>query len=225
MNTDIAEPDAGPRIIPALMGLRGCGAVWVMLFHLQPDGFGLARLGCLWVPVLPAERDRAHPHLLARLRSEARRKPRGYGEPGGLRGAVTGVGVWRFLLLRLVRVYPLHAVMLGAMGGALLLAPEWFREQADAARVFSAGAFAANLFLVQNWVPRFAVTWKFLLLLLPVPYLSFRFIEVPSRRWGRRLARRLERRCVLPRAACPVTPPPGRAGPSPARPAPPSRRA
>ena len=50
--------------------------------------------------------------------------------------------------------------MLGMMGGALLLAPQWFQEQTDAARVFSPDAFVANLFLVQNWVPRYAVTWN-----------------------------------------------------------------
>ncbi len=140
----MTQARALPRIIPALTGLRGFGALWVVLFHLQPFGGGaVARLGYLGVDLFFLLSGVVLTHTYWRDFA-----------------AVTGAGYRRFLLLRLVRVYPLHAVMLGLMGGAVVLAPEWFREQADAARVFSPEAFVANAFLVQNWAPRFSVTWN-----------------------------------------------------------------
>lgn len=140
----MTEVQALPRIIPALTGLRGFGALWVVLFHLKPFGMsGLNSLGYLGVDLFFLLSGVVLTHTYWREFA-----------------LVTAAGYWRFLLLRLVRVYPLHAIMLGLMGGAVLLAPEWFREQADAARVFSLEAFVANMFLVQNWVPHLSVTWN-----------------------------------------------------------------
>ncbi len=171
----MTEVQVLPRFIPALTGLRGLGALWVVLFHLKPFGvFGLDGLGYLGVDLFFLLSGIVLMHTYWRDFA-----------------AVTAASYWRFLLLRLVRVYPLHAIMLGLMGCAVLLAPEWFREQTDVARVFSLEAFVANLFLVQNWLPRFSVTWNGPSWSVSVEwaaYLAFPFL-VPT-------VLRVRRRCV-----------------------------
>ncbi len=133
-----------PRTIPVLTGLRGFGALWVVLYHLQAfDDGALGRLGYLGVDLFFLLSGVVLTYVHAKDFA-----------------AVTPGGYGRFLALRLARIYPLHLAILLLMGAAFLLAPSWFQEQADRAHVLSAGAFVANIFLIQNWVPRFSGTWN-----------------------------------------------------------------
>jgi peptidoglycan/LPS O-acetylase OafA/YrhL len=132
------------RNIPALTGLRGFGAIWVVLYHLKAfDDGQLAKLGYLGVDLF---------FLLSGLVLT-------YVHAQDF-VAVNFAAYRRFLLLRLTRIYPLHATVLLLMGLAFISAPAWFNEQTDRAHVFSGPAFLANALLIQNWVPRYASTWN-----------------------------------------------------------------
>jgi peptidoglycan/LPS O-acetylase OafA/YrhL len=132
------------RNIPALTGLRGFGAIWVVLYHLKAfDNGQLAQLGYLGVDLFFLLSGLVLTYVHARDFA-----------------AVDFAAYRRFMLLRLTRIYPLHAAVLLMMGVAFVTAPGWFAEQADRAHVFSAAAFVANALLIQNWVPRYASTWN-----------------------------------------------------------------
>jgi peptidoglycan/LPS O-acetylase OafA/YrhL len=132
------------RNIPALTGLRGFGAIWVVLYHLQAFDHGmLSRLGYLGVDLFfllsGLVLTLVHARDFHTVRYKAYR---------------------RFLALRVTRIYPLHAAILLLMGLAYVAAPAWFNEQTDRAHVYGAVAFVANALLIQNWVPRYAGTWN-----------------------------------------------------------------
>lgn len=71
------------------------------------------------------------------------------------RGEVTW---WRFLGLRLARIYPVHLAMIAAIGVLLVGAAVTGRSAGDA---YGARALVAQLLLVQAWVPGMALTWNY----------------------------------------------------------------
>ena len=142
MSATAAAPP--PDRLPGLTGLRGVAAVWVVLYHaFYGRGIFLIRDGYLPVDIffLMSGFVLAHVYLPRRERLTAR-------------------AYLHFLMVRLVRIYPLHlATLLLLLVLAAGLPGFATRDRAMAAQ-FGPGAFAANLFLVQNWGLWRPLTWN-----------------------------------------------------------------
>jgi len=139
-----------PRIprFDALTALRGLAAWWVVLFHFKR----------FLAPHLPAAIMQVIGHgelavdvffclsgfviYLSYQQVDLRDQP----------------GIWRFYLKRFARIYPLHLVILVAYVG--LVGVLFFGARSPLDSRYSAGAFLANLVLVQDWGILSELTWN-----------------------------------------------------------------
>ena len=124
-----------PRgFIPALEGLRGVGAVLVVLYHLQPfigtEAFRAGYLGVDLFFVLSG-------FIISHVYADAFRRPS--------RKLFT-----RFLIARVFRIFPLHAVVMLALLALTLLLPGGLstRPGMDGPTL---GSLTRSLLLVQHW--------------------------------------------------------------------------
>lgn len=157
----------------SLSGLRGIGAIWVTLFHIfhQSDN-PLISAGYLGVDLffLLSGFIIAHVH-----------------------GADFAHGYkvsshWRFLQLRLVRIYPLHVFVLVLFACFVFTTPEFVERYNNPDR-FGFGPFMASLLLVHNWgfgdptlwnVPTWSLSVEWLAY-LAFPFLAIAFSKISAR--------------------------------------------
>src|SRR5690349_25057093 len=112
--------------IPGLTGLRGIGAVWVLLFHWSWMRYGQ-------VPVL----DRGYMGVDLFFLLSGFVLTHVY-----LKTLPLNVRAYRkFLIVRLARIYPLHLFVLLCLAGAVLLVPSLTDSIPHADRRFSLPAF------------------------------------------------------------------------------------
>lgn len=157
--------------MPGLTGLRGIGAIWVMLFHLffGSDVWVLSH-GYLGVDIFFVLSGFILSHVYTPQLRET--TPSSYA---------------KFLKLRLARIYPLHFVSLTVLGLIVLFVPGFAERYKSAERLFSGDAFVASLLLVQNWIYWPPLAWNgpswslsaewFLYLLFPLFLPFVRHIE------------------------------------------------
>ena len=139
------QPAAGPRgQIPALTGLRGIGAVWVLLYHLT-DGqnFPVLQYGYLGVDLFFTLSGFVLTMVYADVFSSLSRHE-----------------YLHFLQVRLARIYPLHLATLLLAAALVLAFPGQAMGYSDAARRFSLDAFIACLLLIQNWAYWLPTAWN-----------------------------------------------------------------
>lgn len=128
--------------MPALTGLRGVAAIWVVLFHLFWPGVDpLTRAGYLGVDIFFILSGFVLSHVY--LRKEE---------------LVTRSGYLRFLLTRLARIYPLHLATLILLLFVVVALPGFTHYLRPGS--FGLSAFIANLFLVQNWGRHPVLGWN-----------------------------------------------------------------
>lgn len=137
-------PQAARPHLPALTGLRGVAAAWVVLFHLADHHAG-GVLGAGWLGVdifffLSG-------FVLCYVYAEA--------EPAWRPGTYL-----RFLKVRLARIYPLHAAMLLVMLLMVVALPGFAGRYPMAAERWSVGSFIASVLLVQNWAYFWPGAWN-----------------------------------------------------------------
>jgi peptidoglycan/LPS O-acetylase OafA/YrhL len=128
--------------MPALTGIRGWAAIWVLLYHITlfdyPPGFENGYLGVDAFFILSG-------FVLSH----------GYAR----RLAPLSFGGWlRFITGRIARIYPLHLLTLGLTLLVVLALPD-FRAARSAGR-FSTDAFFAGLALIQNWGVAMPLSWN-----------------------------------------------------------------
>jgi peptidoglycan/LPS O-acetylase OafA/YrhL len=121
------------RDVPALTGLRGIAALWVVAYHIN-EQISIFAPGYLGVDVFFI----LSGYILSFV----------YNKPSDIRG-VKSYG--KFLIIRLVRIYPLYFVALIVLGVFVLLNPGFTEIYQFSAEKFSLEAYFASLFLVQNW--------------------------------------------------------------------------
>ena len=140
-----------PREIGALTGLRGAAAAWVVVFHLAPELSSMtagvadlfARAGYVGVDLffvlsgfVIADN---YQHFF---------KAWDFGK------------YWRFQLVRLGRIYPVHFVMLLATLVIITVAGVVGYQRTTAVLDYSLGALVANLLLIQAWgFPQYSWNW------------------------------------------------------------------
>jgi peptidoglycan/LPS O-acetylase OafA/YrhL len=132
------------REIPALTGLRGIGAIWVVAFHFDRIGdlfpFRYGYLGVDIFFILSG-------YILSyRYSTELRH--------------FSFATYWSFLRARLARIYPLHLAMLCLLGVLVLTLPGFANRYPMADARFSLGSFAASAILVQNWAYWLPTCWN-----------------------------------------------------------------
>lgn len=119
--------------MPALTGLRGVAALWVVLFHLFWPGVDpITRAGYLGVDIFFILSGFVLSHVYFRKE-----------------GFLTRSGYLSFLLTRLARIYPLHFATLIFLLIVIVALPGFTHEFRPGS--FDLTAFTANVFLVQNW--------------------------------------------------------------------------
>jgi peptidoglycan/LPS O-acetylase OafA/YrhL len=184
--TPATEPRSAPQALPALTGLRGVAALWVVGFHLAPGLstlFGgpaelpLARHGYLGVDVFFILSGFILSHVYT-----ATFQP--YSVAKHL----------HFLLVRLARIYPLHLFALCALA-VLVVGLPGFADRLPGYPFFSPGGFVVSALLLQNWWPHQLIwngpAWSLsaewaAYMAFPLPLLLAR--RVPSRAWALALA-------------------------------------
>jgi peptidoglycan/LPS O-acetylase OafA/YrhL len=122
--------------LPALTGLRGIAAVWVLLFHVfkfQALGIPLVAQGYAGVDIFFLLSGFILSHVY--MRSER----------------FTAKEYFRFLGIRLARIYPLHLFTLCCLLIIVVAFPDFAASYRKYPGALGLDAFVANLFLVQNW--------------------------------------------------------------------------
>jgi len=122
--------------LPALTGLRGIAALWVLLFHVfrvQTISIPIIDQGYAGVDIFFLLSGFILSHVY--LRSEP----------------FTPIGYFRFLGIRLARIYPLHLFTLCCLLIVVVAFPDFAMSYRKYPGALGLGAFIANLFLVQNW--------------------------------------------------------------------------
>lgn len=128
------------RHIKELTGLRGIGALWVVLFHLTfGHDIAIVKLGFLGVDLFFI----LSGFVLSQVSKEIIVTPSQYLE---------------FLRQRLTRIYPLHLFVLCALALIVLTVPG-FEDRYDVPR-FEPDAFVASLLLIQNWFYWLPACWN-----------------------------------------------------------------
>jgi peptidoglycan/LPS O-acetylase OafA/YrhL len=131
--------------LPALTGLRGVAAVWVLLFHVfkfQSVGLQIADQGYAGVDIFFLLSGFILSHVY--MRSEP----------------FTAKEYFRFLGIRLARIYPLHLFTLCCLLVIILAFPDFAASYRKNPGALGLGAFVANLFLVQNWGVSVYQSWN-----------------------------------------------------------------
>lgn len=119
----------------ALSGLRGVGAIWVTLFHIfSQSSSQLISAGYLGVDLffILSGFIISHVHY------------------DDFSGGYHAIRHWRFLQLRLIRIYPLHVFVLLLFFIFVVTAPNFVQLYSNPER-FSLSSLVATLLLVQNW--------------------------------------------------------------------------
>jgi peptidoglycan/LPS O-acetylase OafA/YrhL len=126
----MAARNSKVSIIPALTGIRGIGAVWVMPYHLFPGNWPIIGRGYRGVDLF---------FILSGFILT-------YVHWKDFDGGYSLSKYRRFLLLRLARIYPLHIIVLIAFGVAVLLLPGFTENSRP--DYFSASQLVATALLV-----------------------------------------------------------------------------
>lgn len=156
------------QVLPALTSLRGLGALWVLLFHLQPESaWGPLKFGYLGVDLFFILSGFIISHVHAQDFPVYRLKQH-----------------MHFLRLRLIRIYPLHVFVL-LIFAVLVLNAEGFVSRYPNPERFGFGHFLASLLLVNNWglgppplwnTPTWSLSAEWL------AYIAFPFISIVCQR-------------------------------------------
>jgi peptidoglycan/LPS O-acetylase OafA/YrhL len=139
-------------MIPALTGVRGAAALWVVLYHYDP---ALLVLLPGWRHLGPLIRVGDNAVDLFFVLS-------GFVLAYNYSTEFTTVSRWRylrFLYMRLARVYPVHLCTLLAVVPIVLLARAAHRPITDAGYTWQ--GFVANLALAHAWSPALQLTWNY----------------------------------------------------------------
>lgn len=160
-----------------LAGIRGVGAMWVFIFHLNvamsERAVPVVRAGYVGVDLF---------FLLSGF---------------VLAHACRGMGGWsageylHFIQARVARIFPLHLFCLLALLAVVLAWPGFAASFPDRADRFSAGAFIAGALLMQNWAHSMAASWNTPAWSLSAEwfgYLALPTVVVLTRRVGGRAA-------------------------------------
>jgi peptidoglycan/LPS O-acetylase OafA/YrhL len=149
----------------SLSGLRGLGAIWVTLFHVFYQSTNhLISVGYLGVDLFFILSGFIISHV------------HNADFANGYRPAQH----WKFLQLRLIRIYPLHVFILFAFALFVFTAPRFVEQHVHPER-FGFGPFLASLFLVHNWGFTSTTFWNgptWSLSAEWLAYLAFPFISV-----------------------------------------------
>ncbi len=130
------------RRISALTGLRGIAAVWVVLYHLTSGGFPVIDQGYLGVDVFFI----LSGYVLCYVYAPKFKYDFSF--------------YFRFLAVRLARIYPLHAFTLAFLGVLVLMFPQHADRYSLADQRWGGESFIASLFLVQNWGHFLPTCWN-----------------------------------------------------------------
>jgi peptidoglycan/LPS O-acetylase OafA/YrhL len=130
--------------IPALTGLRGAAAMWVVFYHIAYHvPVPIIRFGYLGVDVFFILSGFVLSYVYA-----------GDLNPYDFRSYL------RFLQARIARIYPLHAVTLCALGVIVLSFPDFATRYTMPAQRWGLGPFLASMFLIQNWAHWLPTCWN-----------------------------------------------------------------
>src|SRR6185312_10577606 len=166
------------RYLPGLTGLRGVGAIWVMVFHIQYGrDIPILDSGFLGVDLFFILSGFVLSHTYGAMR---------------FRGTEYAL----FIRDRVARIFPLHWAALAILGVVLLIFPEIYHSMA--AR-FRSPELIANILLVQNWGFTRPGTWNIPAWSLSTEWLvslAFPLFLLGARRFTRPVA------CVLGCAVC-----------------------
>jgi peptidoglycan/LPS O-acetylase OafA/YrhL len=121
------------RDVPALTGLRGIAAIWVVAYHIN-DQIAIFAPGYLGVDVFFM----LSGYILSFV----------YNKPSDIRSVRSYIS---FLVIRLVRIYPLYFVALIVLGVFVLLNPDFAAIYRVPEQRWNLAAYVASLMLVQNW--------------------------------------------------------------------------
>ena len=144
----IQSPSAipGKTYFTGLAGIRGVGAAWVFIFHLNiamtDRVVPVVRAGYVGVDLFFL--------LSGFVLAHACRGTSGW----------TAGDYLHFIQARVARIFPLHLFCLLALLGVVLAWPGFAASFPDRADRFSAGAFIAGALLIQNWVHSMATSWN-----------------------------------------------------------------
>lgn len=139
---DSVRVQAKYATMPALTGLRGVAAIWVVVFHLfWPGADPVTRAGYLGVDIFFILSGFVLSHVYVRRED-----------------LLTRSGYLRFLLTRLARIYPLHLATLIFLLFVVAALPGFAQYSRPGS--FGLTAFIANVFLVQNWGRHPVLGWN-----------------------------------------------------------------
>lgn len=147
-----ASRASAPSEVAALTSLRGVLALWVVLYHFWNDTLilfpamnaasPLIRVGHMAVPAFFMLSGFVLAYNYGDRFRELRRAE-----------------FVRFLCLRLARIYPVHLVTLFVVLLMVVASGRLGYQLTDAG--YTSRDFVLNLFLVQTWVPDFALNWNY----------------------------------------------------------------
>jgi peptidoglycan/LPS O-acetylase OafA/YrhL len=130
------------RNILALTGLRGAAAIWVVGYHFN-SAASIVSSGYLGVDIFFI--------LSGFILSFV------YNSPSDIRAVRSYLS---FLVIRLVRIYPLYLVALNMLGIFVLINPDFRAIYEVPEQRWSLGAYLASLLLVQNWAHFLPTCWN-----------------------------------------------------------------
>ncbi|MBD8549502.1 acyltransferase family protein [Sphingomonas sp. CFBP 8764] len=178
--------DTKPKMILSLTGVRGVGALWVVLYHVQSGAVSGGYLSAdqTWGPLRYGWSGVDLFFLLSGfmlMHAHARDFQ-----------SLTRAGIWKFAVSRAFRIYPLSTATLLLIALLVVLYPAFaanFRSLEPGN--LSLKSFVATLFLATRWFPLRGdwnqPTWSLSVELVGYalfPMLAFAFIRVRSCRWA-----------------------------------------
>lgn len=131
------------RRMPALTGLRGVASVWVVTYHIF-TGYHVPFIdnGYAGVDIFFILSGYVLSYVYISDNIFSRKD-----------------GYIRFLIIRLTRIYPLHLFSLFLMLMIVLFIPRFTISYPNYHEKFGLYSFLSNLFLIQNWIPRYVSSW------------------------------------------------------------------
>jgi peptidoglycan/LPS O-acetylase OafA/YrhL len=158
------------KVISGLTGLRGIGAAWVVLFHLQQGkAIPVLDAGYMGVDLFFILSGFVLSHVYAKRFHR--------GEPGTYSN---------FIKARIARIYPLHLFMLGVVGLVVLTFPGFVSGYPIPHQRFGLDSFIASAFLIQNWFYWLPTCWNSPAWSLSaewLAYISFPVFMLGTQRW------------------------------------------